>query len=117
KLSYFSPEQCADKDLDRRSDVFSLGVVAWETLTTRRLFHAENPLAVLERVTRMPIPLASTVNPAVPPSIAAVVHKALERDRDARFGSAAELAHALRQAASDLGALRESDAVAEMVQR
>ncbi|MBZ0119946.1 MAG: serine/threonine protein kinase, partial [Sandaracinaceae bacterium] len=62
KLSYFSPEQCADRNLDRRSDIFSLGVVAWETLTTRRLFHAENPLAVLERVTRMPIPAANVVN-------------------------------------------------------
>lgn len=99
KLSYFSPEQCADRNLDRRSDIFSLGVVAWETLTTRRLFHAENPLAVLERVTRMPIPAANVVNPQVPPAVAAVVATALERNRDARFSTALEFATALRGAA------------------
>lgn len=116
KLSYFSPEQCADKALDRRSDVFSIGVVAWETLTTRRLFHAENPLAVLERVTRMPIPLAHTVNPAVPPEISAVVATALERDRDARYSSAADFAQALRAAArTTVGDDRAN--IAELVQK
>ncbi|MCZ7682057.1 MAG: serine/threonine protein kinase [Sandaracinaceae bacterium] len=116
KLSYFSPEQCADKALDRRSDVFSIGVVAWETLTTRRLFHAENPLAVLERVTRMPIPLAHTVNPAVPPEISAVVATALERDRDARFSNAADFAQALRAAArATVGDDRAN--IAELVQK
>ncbi len=99
KLSYFSPEQCADVELDRRSDVFSLGVVAWETLTTRRLFHAENPLAVLERVTRMPIPSAHAVNPAVPEMVAEVIADALERNRDKRFASAIDFARALRDAA------------------
>lgn len=117
KLSYFSPEQCADKALDRRSDVFSLGVVAWETLTTRRLFHAENPLAVLERVTRMPIPLAHTVNPAVPPEISAVVGTALERDRDARYSSAADFAQALRAAARATVGADDRPNIAELVQR
>ena len=116
KLSYFSPEQCADKALDRRSDLFSLGVVAWETLTTRRLFHAENPLAVLERVTRMPIPLASSVRPDVPPAVAEVVAKALERDRDARYDSVAEFAQALRAAARDIPGVGDRHRVAELVE-
>ncbi len=115
KLSYFSPEQCADKNIDRRSDVFSLGVVAWETLTTRRLFHAENPLAVLERVTRMEIPPAHAVNPAVPPAVSAVVARALERDRDLRFSTAAEFAQALRAAARDTVGTSERDRVAQLV--
>jgi eukaryotic-like serine/threonine-protein kinase len=101
KLSYFSPEQCADRNLDRRSDLFSLGVVAWETLTTRRLFHAENPLAVLERVTRMPIPSAHTVRPEVPEAVAEVVAKALQRDRNERFDTALEFGQALRAAAQE----------------
>lgn len=115
KLSYFSPEQCADKDLDRRSDVFSLGVVAWETLTTRRLFHAENPLAVLERVTRMPIPPAHAVNPAVPPAISDVVATALQRERDARYPTAAAFAQALRAAARDTVGLADRTHVAALV--
>lgn len=117
KLSYFSPEQCADKDLDRRSDVFSLGVVAWETLTTRRLFHAENPLAVLERVTRMPIPMAHSVRPEVPAAVAAVVQTALERDRDQRFSTAAEFAAALRAAAREAAAPPDRGRVGELCQR
>jgi len=117
KLSYFSPEQCADKDLDRRSDVFSLGVVAWETLTTRRLFHAENPLAVLERVTRMPIPSAHSVRPEVPASVAAVVQTALERDRDERFSTAAEFASALRAAAREASGIADRKRVGELCQQ
>ncbi|MFK7984923.1 MAG: serine/threonine-protein kinase [Sandaracinaceae bacterium] len=116
KLSYFSPEQCADKDLDRRSDIFSLGVVAWETLTTRRLFHAENPLAVLERVTRMQIPSAHLVRPEIPEAVAAVVAKALERDRDLRFGTASEFATALREAAQQTCGVADRHAVSALVQ-
>lgn len=115
KLSYFSPEQCADADLDRRSDVFALGVVAWETLTTRRLFHAENPLAVLERVTRMPIPSAHAVNPAVPEEVARVVAHALERNRDRRCASALDFARALRDAARATLDDADARAVSELV--
>jgi serine/threonine-protein kinase len=117
KLSYFSPEQCADRDLDRRSDIFSLGVVAWEALTMRRLFHAENPLAVLERVTRMEIPSAHLVRDEVPASVAAVVATALERDRDARFSTAAELAQALRAAAREHVGVADRHRVADLVER
>ncbi|MCA9604356.1 MAG: protein kinase [Myxococcales bacterium] len=117
KLSYFSPEQCADRDLDRRSDLFSLGVVAWETLTTRRLFHAENPLAVLERVTRMPIPSAHSVTPTVPDGVAGVVAKALERDRDLRYPSALEFARALRAAALEAFGPPDPAAITELVER
>jgi serine/threonine protein kinase len=117
KLSYFSPEQCADGELDRRSDIFSLGVVAWETLTTRRLFHAENPLAVLERVTRMPIPLAHEVSPEVPEAVSAVVAKALERDRERRFTTSSEFARALRRAARQTVGSADPSKVAELVAR
>lgn len=115
KLGYFSPEQCADQNVDRRSDVFSLGVVAWETLTARRLFHADNPLAVLERVTRMPIPKASAVNAAVPLAVAEVVERALQRDRNARYETAAEFGRALRAAAGD--AVQDPNIVAATVRR
>jgi len=117
KLSYFSPEQCADRDLDRRSDIFSLGVVAWETLTTRRLFHAENPLAVLERVTRMPIPSAHEVNDSIPVPIASVVASALERNREARHQTAADLARALRSAAREEYGATDRNKIAELVQK
>lgn len=116
KLSYFSPEQCADRDVDRRSDIFSLGVVAWETLTMRRLFHAENPLAVLERVTRMPIPSAHEVNAHVPVPVASVVASALTRNRESRHQTAADLARALRSAARDAFGATDRSKIAELVQ-
>jgi len=116
KLSYFSPEQCADRDVDRRSDIFSLGVVAWETLTTRRLFHAENPLAVLERVTRMPIPSAHEVNAQIPVPIASVVASALARNRESRHQTAADLARALRGAARDAYGATDRSKIADLVQ-
>ena len=99
KLSYFSPEQVSDESIDRRSDVFALGIVAWETLTGRRLFKAENPLALLDRICNMPIPPTNKFHPAVPPAIDAIVQRALQRDRTRRYATTLEFARDLRAAA------------------
>ena len=100
KLTYYSPEQTANRPLDRRCDIFALGIVAWEVLTGQRLFAADNPLAVLDQVMNMPIVPPHEVRPEVPEAISAVIMKALERDRDARYQTAAELEEALRAAAA-----------------
>ena len=75
KLAYFSPEQVKDGPLDRRSDIFALGIVAWETLTSRRLFKADNPLALLDRIINMPIPSTQRFNPDVPDAVDAAVQR------------------------------------------
>ncbi|MGC4119372.1 MAG: serine/threonine-protein kinase [Myxococcales bacterium] len=96
KLSYMSPEQVIGKDLDRRSDVFSLGIVLWEMATGERLFFRENQLEILRLVRTAQVPPPSELNPEVPPELDAVILKALSREREGRFAWASELAARLR---------------------
>ena len=103
KFAYCSPEQLVGRDVDRRADVFALGVVAWETLAGQRLFVADHPMAIMERVQNMPILPVHQVRSRVPESVALVIDKALQRRRDARFETASELASALRDAARAAG--------------
>ncbi|MCZ7684135.1 MAG: serine/threonine protein kinase [Sandaracinaceae bacterium] len=117
KLSYFSPEQCKNQLLDRRSDIFALGVVAWEALTCRPLFQSENPLAVLDRVMQMPIPAVSAVRAEVAEPISAVVARALERDRERRFQTAYEFASALRRAAVESLGSVDPRSISSLVER
>lgn len=88
KPSYASPEQINGKNIDRRTDVFALGVVLWELLTGERLFRRDTNAASYLAVLHDPIPDVRTKNPSVPAPIAAVVARALDRDRDARFPTA-----------------------------
>ncbi|MBX3249379.1 MAG: serine/threonine protein kinase [Myxococcales bacterium] len=99
KLAYFSPEQLEARDvLDRRSDVFALGVVAWEAFRGKRLFAAPNPLALAKLIASHPIPRLDEAA-GVPPVIADVIAKALDRDVARRFRNAEEMANALERAA------------------
>lgn len=104
KLSYMSPEQARGDDLDRRSDVFAMGIVLWEILTGKRLFKAENEAAILTKVLTGPIPAPSRITQGIHPAIDAACLRALDRDLDRRYQSAAEFADALevagRQAAT-----------------
>ncbi len=118
KLSYFSPEQASLDPLDGRSDQFSLGIVTWEALAGRRLFHAENPLAILKNLTERPIPRLEEVRSGeVSDELAAVVHRALERDREARFATAQDFALALRAACGGSSAVAQADEIGSCVRR
>ncbi|MDB4998790.1 MAG: Serine/threonine protein kinase PrkC, regulator of stationary phase, partial [Myxococcaceae bacterium] len=61
KVSYFSPEQGRGEPLDRRSDLFAMGIILWECLTGRSLFRADDPFVVAHRVQTMRVPAPSTV--------------------------------------------------------
>lgn len=91
KVPYCSPEQLRSDKLDRRSDVFSLGVVFHEMLTGRRLFRRETELLTSFAVLQGQIPPPSEKRPEVSPEIDRIVLKALERDRSKRYQSAQEL--------------------------
>ena len=91
KFAYMSPEQVQGQQVDRRSDVFSLGIVIYELLTNRRLFHGESQLATLTLVRRAEVAPPSTVNPEIPLEVDRIVLKALARSRDDRYGWATEL--------------------------
>ncbi|HEY1100281.1 MAG TPA: protein kinase [Myxococcota bacterium] len=95
KVSYMSPEQCLGEQVDRRTDVFALGIVLYELLTRRRLFRDKSDLLIMQRITGEDVAAASTVNPAVNAELDAIVKRALSRRLDERYGTAAELAVAL----------------------
>lgn len=98
KLAYLSPEQARGLGVDRRVDIFILGIVAWEILAGRQLFDAEYPVEALHKVTTMPIPPLAQVRPDVSPAIADAVAQALERDPNVRFATAAAFGNALLNA-------------------
>jgi serine/threonine-protein kinase len=100
KLSYMSPEQAKGLDIDRRSDVFSAGIVLFELLTGKRLFGANGSDGsnVLLEVLLSPIEAPSLLRPSVPAGADRVVERALERVRDERFQTALELHDALVEA-------------------
>lgn len=97
KVSYMSPEQCLGEKVDRRTDVFALGIVLYEMLTRRRLYREKSDLLVMQKITEYDVPPASEENPRVEPELDAICAKALAKDRDERFSSTLELSAALEQ--------------------
>ncbi len=98
KYGYMSPEQTKGFELDRRSDLFAVGVVLHEALTGERLFASENEFETMRRVAELVIVDPSTIAPDVPAALDAVVQRSLARNRENRFASAAEFLDALSQA-------------------
>jgi serine/threonine-protein kinase len=94
---YMSPEQArADMTIDARTDVWSMGVVLYETLTGKTPFEGANAYALFTRIAAdEPTPLAELA-PALPPDLVAVIQRAVTKDRDARWPTMAAFAAALR---------------------
>jgi serine/threonine protein kinase len=91
KFGYMSPEQVRGMPLDRRSDVFSVGVVLFEILTNTRLFQAETDFATLEKVRAVEVPRPSSLNPDIPKPLENIIYKALAREPEQRYQSSIEL--------------------------
>ena len=96
KFGYMSPEQARGQPVDRRSDVFSLGIVLFELTTGRRLFRGETDLQTLELVTMGQVPPPTAIDPAYPKELEQIVLAALERDLSKRYPTAADLERDLR---------------------
>ena len=89
--SYLAPEQIRGEDLDPRTDIFSLGVLAYEIVTGQKPFTGDHISTVLYKImNEMPAP-PSSLDPALPRGIDAMVMKALDKDRTKRFASCAEM--------------------------
>ncbi|WP_428267653.1 protein kinase domain-containing protein [Haliangium sp.] len=95
KLAYMAPESIRGQELDARSDIFSAGVIAHEVLTARPLFATKNEYQTLLRVQRAEIEPPSRYNSDCPPELDAVVLRALRRDPNQRWQSAAQFRDAL----------------------
>lgn len=85
KCAYMSPEQARGKDLDGRSDLFSLGICLWEMLTGQRLFVGETEFETLSKVLKAELVPPRDLNPEVHPKLDKIVMQSLARDRDMRF--------------------------------
>jgi len=90
-LSYMAPEQGLENRCDARSDIYSLGIVLYEMLTGFTPFDADTPLAILMKHLNDPLPLPSKLDPSLPPSFEQIVLKALAKNPDDRYQSAAEM--------------------------
>ena len=116
KFAYCSPEQLMGRELDRRSDVFALGVVAWEFLAGQRLFVGEHPMETMERVRSMPIPAVHQLRADVPREVSVAIARALERNPARRTPTAQELAVQLRAAVRGRAPAATKEAVAGFVE-
>ncbi len=105
--SYLSPEQAAGQVATPASDVYALGVVAYQCLAGRRPFEGDNPLEIaMKHVRETPPPLPADI----PPAVREIVMRTLAKDPAARWPSAAALAAVARQAAAHLGATTSAGA-------
>jgi serine/threonine-protein kinase len=109
KIRYMSPQQMQGApDLDRRADVFALGVMLWEALTGKRLWHGVNDAEVIRAALGPGVPPPHRVNPEVDPRLEGICMKALATDLGERYQSCAALQQDLEGACDELG-LRASN--------
>jgi serine/threonine-protein kinase len=94
---YLAPEQLNGGVIDRRCDVYSLGVVLFEMLTRRKAFNGDSLEAITRAVRSGKAPLAHEVNPTVPLALSLIAAKAMAFEPDQRFRSARQLSHELRR--------------------
>jgi len=105
KFAYMAPEQCLGKRVDRRADVFSLGILIYEMSTLRRAFRAESDYDTLTKIVQGDIAAPSTLVPDFPPALAKLIQKAMSIDLDERYQSAAEIGAAIEALGAELGGL------------
>lgn len=101
-LKYMAPEQVQGLAVDSRADLFSAGVVLYQLLTDKRPFDGDNDFSIIHQIISNVPALPSGFNRALPPAIDAVVEKALAKDRNLRFATAAEFQEALQSAARQM---------------
>lgn len=114
KVPYMSPEQCRAEKIDRRSDVFSLGIVLWEAATGERLFEGDNEFGVMNLIVNGNIKPPREVRAEIPVDLERIIMKALTVDKNERYQTARDLQldletfarnHQLRATPSALGEL------------
>jgi len=91
KFGYMSPEQVRGKTIDRRSDVFAIGIIFYELVTGTRLFQGETDFSTLEKIRNVEIELPTKRNPKIPKELEKIVMKALTSKREQRYSYAHDM--------------------------
>ncbi len=117
KFAYMSPEQAQAQKIDRRSDIFALGIVLFELTTGERLFRGDNAAHTLKLVTSGKIPDPRELHPKYPEKLAFIVRKALERDIRNRYQTADDLRRALEKYLIEERILVSNASVGQLVKR
>ncbi len=90
-VAYMSPEQARGEELDGRTDLFSLGATLYETTTGKQAFDGNTSAVIFESILNRNPPAANQLNPNLPPQFERILDRSLEKDRDLRYQSAAEM--------------------------
>lgn len=115
KYGYVAPEYL-DGELSPRSDLWAVGIIMYELLTSRRLFDGADDYETVQRVRNLPIPRPSLANPRVTSKLDAIVMKALARDPKQRWQSAAEMRQAMQEVIAQPGYYTDNRHVTEWVE-
>jgi serine/threonine protein kinase len=115
KISYLSPEQCRGKRVDRRSDLFSLGICFWEMLTAERLYRRASDFENMNAIVSEPPPAPSSRRADVPRELDDLVLRLLAKDPEERCQSADEVVEAVETVAAGTGSVLSGSALGRLV--
>ena len=116
KFSYLSPEAALGQEVDKRTDIFAVGIILWELLAGQRLFLGDTDFQTVKKVQLAQVPAISQINRKVPPELERIVNRALAREMHARYGTARELGQDLSRFMFSFGQPISSYDLAAIVQ-
>jgi serine/threonine-protein kinase len=114
KYGYIAPEYIAGS-FDHRADLWAVGIIMYELLTSRRLFEGADAYETMMRVRELPIPRPSLATPGLTPELDQLVMTALERDLERRWQSAAAMRDGIRKVIEQTGNVMDNQGVADWV--